>query len=1210
MRTPRIIRNLVTGAFLALAATQGFASELYRVSVDTTPISGQAGYFAFDLIDVDTLVGNTATITAFSTDATLLDESASGDVTGSLPGPLTLGDRDFFNELLVELIYGSGFSFVLEVSGSGPSAPGPDTFALYLLDELFTPFPTQDPLGTDALMSVEIDSPNPIPQVFASTFANATVTPFSAGVPEPSIAWLLLAGLGSLAFRQAPGRPLAPELGVPTPRRPRGPSVHSKESSLTNPVAPVFAMLALSALVSGRATANLPPASLYYQPPALNTTGQPEAPAGCYDWGGTIQIVSVPVGEALDFRILLGAPAPEDGVTLSLTSDDAGILAIGDKTQAFLGGLHIPEGETLSNPFTVFGNSVGYASIAISSSPPGYGFNAHGNAWDLGDGGEDWLVDANPDPLFLDQNPSVTHCREGDTASLSSDATRLSTCGRAQHVKGAAADGLAPLLMHTRAGIPGQACYEILSTGDLDQGSVSEPVAFTTEVDDVEHSFSFYTPPDEFGSPAGSRTIEVELTYTPVVSGYNANTTRLRRTIELERPPVVLMHGLWGDEGSFKSAFRRSWTFSNLIVERGDYKATNSAPFGASTASVRVAIQAAISRLRGKGYAVNRVDLVGHSMGGLVSRAYLQEPDYRRPENLGEGDVHRFITLGTPHFGSNFANLLIALYDQSPQDIIDSVQSVLGGDAAIDAGAVCSLAENSADLAALGQVDAPAHLVTSNRGPNPPAPGEGASYLHVFPFVSLENELTQTRCPVRMVYDSNRGVWVCPVAEEPVFDQETVDAFRFREENDSIVPITSQLAGVTAGAGTTANFGHVYHSGGGDLWVFHAVSGFTNDGTVADHVFAALDSPASDDLFAAALAPVPSSGLGGPRSVPGHQPPSTVNDEEVYQRLCAVGGPLNPGPAPTAAAQVDYDPRVRIVSPAAGDLYAPGDTIAVEVEVDASIDYVNVIAYTPSGSRYLGGPPFRTELDVPTGFAGTFEIRPMVRDASGVRYLGAPVTVGISPAERPADLLVDEEMLLIIPDHQEHERRIGVLGVFADGRELDLSGSVTSTTYASQDPGVVLIDADGRLTPVASGKTLVTVEHQGLTRSTVVEVAERGVPALPVELTGQVDITRGGIRLDRRTGFFVQPITVANATESALPGPLFLLLTDLTDGVSLVNKDGESTQVAPGSPLLALEPADGIALQPGEGLSWNLNFLDPERKRILYTPKVFRTSSP
>ena len=44
------------------------------------------------------------------------------------------------------------------------------------------------------------------------------------------------------------------------------------------------------------------------------------------------------------------------------------------------------------------------------------------------------------------------------------------------------------------------------------------------------------------------------------------------------------------------------------------------------------------------------VDLVGHSLGGLVSRAYVQSSSY-------DNDVHRLITLGTPHLGAPRAYL-------------------------------------------------------------------------------------------------------------------------------------------------------------------------------------------------------------------------------------------------------------------------------------------------------------------------------------------------------------------------------------------------------------------------------------------------------------------------------------------------------------------------------------------------------------------------
>ncbi|MEZ4854729.1 alpha/beta hydrolase [Flavobacterium sp.] len=71
------------------------------------------------------------------------------------------------------------------------------------------------------------------------------------------------------------------------------------------------------------------------------------------------------------------------------------------------------------------------------------------------------------------------------------------------------------------------------------------------------------------------------------------------------------------------------------------------------------ALQVAVNRvmqLTGK----NKVILVGHSMGGLASREYIQNNYNWQPDNLHH--VAKLLTLGTPHGGSNASDLALGFF--------------------------------------------------------------------------------------------------------------------------------------------------------------------------------------------------------------------------------------------------------------------------------------------------------------------------------------------------------------------------------------------------------------------------------------------------------------------------------------------------------------------------------------------------------------------
>jgi pimeloyl-ACP methyl ester carboxylesterase len=57
----------------------------------------------------------------------------------------------------------------------------------------------------------------------------------------------------------------------------------------------------------------------------------------------------------------------------------------------------------------------------------------------------------------------------------------------------------------------------------------------------------------------------------------------------------------------------------------------------------------------GQAAAAAQADVVAHSMGGLVARQISTLPQYTGQASFGAGNIHKLITIATPHYGSPFA---------------------------------------------------------------------------------------------------------------------------------------------------------------------------------------------------------------------------------------------------------------------------------------------------------------------------------------------------------------------------------------------------------------------------------------------------------------------------------------------------------------------------------------------------------------------------
>jgi pimeloyl-ACP methyl ester carboxylesterase len=930
-------------------------------------------------------------------------------------------------------------------------------------------------------------------------------------------------------------------------------------------------------------------------------TGQLAAPAessdlatasvpGCPNQSGLLDSISVPVGKPLNLKVVIFVPAPPGGATFQLSSDDPTIAAAGDPKQAFLPTVFIPEGQTISNSFTIFGISVGSTLLRITPLTPGFGSSATPlGAWDINKSGNN---------KFLDANPPTNTCRTSGGNDLSTDPNVLAVCGNV--VQGVATDGVSQLLMRTVSGLPGTACYQITSTSSFDQGSIPTPLLSTQQVGNLNYGFSFYMSPASFGDTSNVRNLEVEFTFTPSIG--NGNTSSFRAQTNIVRAPVLLVHGLWSNAGAWGSDFKKEDQYHTTYA--ADYGATNGASFSANFNRLKDFANRAITNARAKGFAVTQTDVMGHSMGGLLTRLFIANGQDMRPDNFGKGDVRRLLSLDTPHNGSNFANLLVALHRADPTDTETTVLDLTGS--AMTGGAICDLAENSPALQGLsGPTNLRVQAITGTNGPAG-TPQSPAPYWGGFlGFKSFEGALTKTRCV-------NKVLGIC-TQSVPIFPQDIVNDFRFRQMNDAVVGLSSQQGGIAG-----INFPGVLHFGPS------LVGGVTNTSAVATQAYQLLDGP--DTGLVSAFPGVISNGTGSALTVPGR---GAAQDAADYSNQCTVGGPLKPSaasplfqtlrrptavPSQAAASPPAPDNRVQIASPTNGQHFAPGDTVSITVNLAPPLTGndlgVDIPGLTHLDGTSVNDSQYQASFVIPSILAGPLTLIPAITDSNNIPIQGPPVTIAIQPSTPPLSISLLQKNFRISPATTNPSEGLYLSGTYSNGIVLDINSSAAGTTYQSTNPLVIQVNAEGVYQVTSPGISIVTATNSGLKDFATFVVEDPANPLPPSDFGSQVTLQQGGFRLDRTTGFLVESVSVINSSAVPIPGPLFLVISNLPSGITLVNKSGITQNILPGSSYLTIPLViDGLTFQPGQAASFILQFLDPNRSNISYSATVQRTAA-
>jgi Leucine-rich repeat (LRR) protein/pimeloyl-ACP methyl ester carboxylesterase len=388
-------------------------------------------------------------------------------------------------------------------------------------------------------------------------------------------------------------------------------------------------------------------------------------------------------------------------------------------------------------------------------------------------------------------------------------------------------------------------------------------------------------------------------------------------------PPVLLVHGL-NSSGATWTELKKYLLANNYLPS--PLIATPDLPkdqaFDPTYTKVGDKIDNLLFTARSSGVAANKVDIIGHSMGGILSRLYLQ--------NYGNKKINKLITLNTPHSGSPLANYLqdpslggsiLNVFGSVSSSFFSAIPKPNSG-AIIDLQIGSNAIDNLLNGTALNASVVPCHaihttasLAAVNVGCTL-LPGVVSKIPIVGNFVSV---------PLRLICIGAR-----PILNESIFK----DANGNSDTHDWVVTTQSQKGGLT---GTTVSFiDHVIHTEA------------TSNDAVKQKALELLRADSKSPKFA-------QTGF-HPVRLRYISPPIVVPTENTA----------------TVVASLKIDPSVK------GKKYKKGDILTINVTASSDVQKVALMSTTDKSDSltfvYLDTAPFAFSYQVPNDFNDTIKL--------------------------------------------------------------------------------------------------------------------------------------------------------------------------------------------------------------------------------------------
>lgn len=630
-------------------------------------------------------------------------------------------------------------------------------------------------------------------------------------------------------------------------------------------------------------------------------------------------------------------------------------------------------------------------------------------------------------------------------------------------VAGFAADGATRIVLRYFAPAPGAVTFQILDDfGDpVDVGALSsldgdeavtELAVPTTDVGQ-EVAFAVLTAPADYARRpydelTPSRLMSVVATYEtgtaiPVVD---------QQFLDIHRPPVVLLHGWtgnadawssWNDGGKLGDFHLRG--ASEFFVYAHEYGDLSQKPVDEIARQTELAIDHVRHVLHSRGIAATRADVVAHSLGGLLARRYVAGSRYRRPDNFGAGDIHKLITLDTPHRGSPLANLLVSNDGEATLlgQLFDDARIVRGGlGICASCGAVLDMRTDSALTRGLPETVVPSHALVGVGGRELMDRAEGLAEVldwssDFIEHIPAQNLVTKF---VKRFFDA--AVFVYERAE----DLQGL-LFGETERHDFVVSETSQRGGL-AEPNVTEPFGYVpFQAMGLHTTVNH-------EERVRSRIVELLYAPVSDPSFAPAFP----------------------------------AAPMAPAPlrVPEAARWTEVPDGIAIAQPSPGTHVTVGQQLHVSLQVSPGFVPTKAILVSALGTELDLAAPFEFDVTVRSDVVGSVDLTAFAIDTAGRYARSSAVRIEVSSSATLTDLEARPTALYLF-DHSP-VRHLTVIGTYDDGSVRDAGSADDGTSYFSDDPDVASVGANGDVTAVGIGETNVHVQNGDVAASVPVVV--------------------------------------------------------------------------------------------------------------------------